>query len=174
MPTVVLESMDIPGLGSFTAYKSGWVRMCFLDRSVLDFHCPELAVVKQPSLKVDRFTELDPHMCRLMLPNGRYEMFSVTSPLQFAWCVLCVFMPVCVCIWVCVDVYACVCVYGCVLMCMCMHVCVDVYVYACVCVYGCVMCVCMCVYGCVLMCMCMHVCVCMGVCLCVCVRYCLP
>ena len=91
IPNLVMESMDVPGLGCFTAYKSGWVRICFLDRAQLDFHCPELAVHKEPSLKLDRFTELAPNMCRLMLPNGRYETFSVTSPLQFAWCV-------CVCV----------------------------------------------------------------------------
>ena len=102
--------MKVPGVGNFTAFKSGWIRIRFSDRTLLDYHCPVLAVNKQSPLKVDQFTELGPNMCRLMLPNGRYEMFSMASPLQFAWFV-------CVCDSVCASVHVLVC--ACASVCIC-------------------------------------------------------
>ncbi|OWF52201.1 hypothetical protein KP79_PYT20100 [Mizuhopecten yessoensis] len=101
VPTTVLEDCCVPGHGKFSAYSNGHVRILFDDRTSLEMTCDFSRRVKNclehtEGTIDDTRTETDENqsilvtkqhltarqtgLCKLLLPNGQYQIVEVNHP----------------------------------------------------------------------------------------------
>ncbi|KAJ8309765.1 hypothetical protein KUTeg_011630 [Tegillarca granosa] len=103
LSTSLLEECSVPGYGRFTAFSSGHVRVVFEDRSSLDMMCDftkridsclehskDSDHIKQRShvshqhkhqhLMSRHDMEARQGLCKLLLPNGQYQMVDINQP----------------------------------------------------------------------------------------------
>lgn len=87
--TTVLEESEIPGYGKFTALSNGQVRIAFSDRTCLDMtydftarlqRCTDTDSEKK---SVKMLADKTAGTCRLLLPNGQYQMVDLQAPGQY-------------------------------------------------------------------------------------------
>ena len=75
---------SVPGLGQFTARSNGHIRCVFPDHTTVDCYCPALQRGGGPEgaggVELGRGVWLGEEVCRVMLPNGRYQMVSTQHP----------------------------------------------------------------------------------------------
>lgn len=82
LPPHQLHTTHVPGLGRFMAYSSGHIRVVFTDRTSLDLLHP--STPSQEGMVTSGGLMLERGVCRVMLPNGRYQMVSTSHPMQLA------------------------------------------------------------------------------------------
>ena len=82
-PITRFHGSHVPGLGRFTAFSSGHIRMVFADHTSLDLLHPS-ASPAQGVMVGGGEVMLEKGVCRVMLPNGRYQMVSTSHPMKFA------------------------------------------------------------------------------------------
>ncbi|XP_052783044.1 uncharacterized protein LOC128219272 [Mya arenaria] len=84
--TTTLEECEIPGYGKFTARSNGEVRITFTDRTCLDMAADfSSKLAKRHEIEKTSKVLVDKKLgvCRLLLPNGNYQMINVNDPRQY-------------------------------------------------------------------------------------------
>ncbi|XP_064639068.1 uncharacterized protein C5orf34 homolog [Lineus longissimus] len=81
-PTVLESEQVVPGIGKFTAYSNGRIRIVFTDRASLDMTCGLERGRKQVALLGKKFDvkQIMSSLCRMFMPTGHYLQVQIHDP----------------------------------------------------------------------------------------------
>ncbi|XP_033127043.1 uncharacterized protein C5orf34 homolog isoform X2 [Anneissia japonica] len=86
---VIIEETTVPGLGYFTAFLDGRIRIVFADRTILNMEADDHKVMRYLSdahLPYEGRVRAPNKTCEIILPSGRKRNISTQNPTQeFSW-----------------------------------------------------------------------------------------